>query len=315
MKVCVYTIMRDEEANVAAWAETTVDADMRFVLDTGSTDRTIAELSIHGVMTEPAVFEPFRFDDARNCALALAPDADLYLRLDADERLPDDWRVRVEDMYHPGMPRYRYLVRNHGVGWGLITRDDLHRRDGFRWKYPTHEVLTGPASTVTVPGLVIEHHPPTARRPHHDTNLKTLQRAVIDYPNDPRMYFYFARELWYTGNWNACRIRMLAFLDLPGAWPAERSEAYRILAAIDYEPERWIWKAIGESPDRREPWVDLARHHLGQGNIQRAALAIFQADEREDDTIYTTDPQCWGEAYDALREDIAHHLADPMTLT
>ncbi|HET6896887.1 MAG TPA: glycosyl transferase family 2, partial [Vicinamibacteria bacterium] len=82
MIICVYAIMRDERDNVAAWAESTGDADHRFVLDTGSTDDTMSELRLNGVSWRAATFEPFRFDDARNCALACAPEADLYLRLD-----------------------------------------------------------------------------------------------------------------------------------------------------------------------------------------------------------------------------------------
>ena len=310
MRLCVYAIMRDEAPNIAEWAETTADADLRFVLDTGSTDNTVDELRlVHGIQTARATFEPFRFDDARNTALALAPEADLYLRLDADERLPEGWRQIIEDAYQPTCPRYRYRVHNtHGI-WDTIVRDDLHWRHGFRWKYPTHEILTGPAATIDISRLIVEHTSPPERRTHHLTNLDTLYSATIEYPGDHRMAFYYARELWYAGNWETCRDAMLNFLDLPHGWGPERCEAYRILAAIDYHPERWIWKAIGESPDRREPWVDLARHYLAEGNPQDAAMAMYQADNRTDDTIYTTDAQCWGRAYDDVRADIEERLS------
>jgi hypothetical protein len=308
MKLCVYGIVRDEEANIAEWAETTGDADARFVLDTGSTDNTRRELLFHGIGNLDAALDPFRFDDARNMALALAPAADLYLRLDADERLPDGWRAMIEDAYHPDVPRYRYRVHNNGGIWNQITRDDLHQRPGFRWKYPTHEVLTGPAAARDLPQLIIEHTSPPERRSHHLSNLSVLAEATTEYPGDHRMAFYFARELWYAGRWDDCRVAMTTFLDMPRGWGAERAEAYRILAAIDYSPERWLWKAIGEAPERREPWVDLCRLFLKAGDAERAVGMFMEAERRTDQTAYTTDPGAWGGAFDDLRDTISKAL-------
>jgi glycosyltransferase involved in cell wall biosynthesis len=300
VKLCVYAIMRDESPNVVAWAETTADADEVFVLDTGSQDDTPFLLKTAGIDHASAVFNPFRFDDARNTALALAPDADLYLRLDADERLPNGWRNHIEKAFDPSIARYSYRVHNNGGIWETIVRDDLHQRRGFRWKYPTHEILIGPPAQDDIPDLVIEHTSPPDRRAHHNTNLKVLQSATYEYPGDPRMAFYYARELWYTGDWDMARHHMTEFINLPNGWGPERCEAYRILAAIDYHPERWLWKAIGEAPDRREPWVDLTRHYLELGNDMAARLALGFAFERNDDSIYTTDPQAWGEPFTEL---------------
>ena len=81
MRVCVFAVMCDDADNVAAWAETTGDADTRFVLDTGSTDATLSELFLHGIHT------------------LSAPPADVYVRLDAHERLRDGWRAQLADAY------------------------------------------------------------------------------------------------------------------------------------------------------------------------------------------------------------------------
>jgi len=305
VNLCVYAIMLNEQPNVANWVATANIADNLFVLDTGSTDGTPEELETHGVIVRRAKFDPFRFDDARNAALALAPEADLYLRLDADERLPEDWRFQIEDVYDPTVARYRYRVHNNGGVWETITRDDLHRRAGFRWRYPTHEILVGPPATVDIPGLVVEHTSPDERRLHHHTNLGVLLEAVQEYPGDARMTFYLAREYWYAGDWDFARNWIIEFLDIPNGWAPERAEAYRILAAIDYHPERWLWKAVGESPERREPWVDLARHFLAEHKTEEAGMAISMAYLRNDQSIYTTDPQCWGEPFQDLMTQIA----------
>jgi hypothetical protein len=300
--LCVYAIMRDEVDNVLPWAETTVDADVRFVLDTGSVDHTPEHLVAAGVRVASGRYEPFRFDDARNAALALSPEADLFLRLDADERLPDDWRSQLDDAYSERIPRYRYRVHNTDGVWGTITRDDIHQRPGFRWKYPTHEVLLGPPVAVDLPRFVVQHTSPPERRSHHHSNLDVLANAIFEYPGDHRMHFYLAREFWYAGQWGDCRLAMMNFLSLPNGWGAERAEAYRILAAIDDYPERWLWKAVGEAPERREPWVDLARLFVSTGDGQRATLMLSEAERRTDETIYTTDPRAWGPGFDALRD-------------
>ena len=41
IKICAYTIALNEEKHVMRWLEGTKDADVRVVVDTGSTDRTV----------------------------------------------------------------------------------------------------------------------------------------------------------------------------------------------------------------------------------------------------------------------------------
>jgi hypothetical protein len=118
------------------------------------------------------------------------------------------------------------------------------------------------------------------------------------------MAFYFARELWYAGRWDRCREAMVDFLALPNGWAAERCEAYRILAAIDDDPERWMWKAVGECPARREPWVDLCRFAVSVGERERAQFLFAEAWTRTRDDLYTTDPGAWGESMTKLAEQI-----------
>jgi hypothetical protein len=308
MSLCVYAIFRDEVDRVPDWVATTADADHRIVLDTGSLDGTPEALAALGVDVRFAWLDPFRFDDARNMALALVPPTiDWCLRLDADERLGNGWREAFELVVNPKVPRYRYVVVNHGEGWGVHTRNDLHARSGFHWRYPTHETLEGPNTYVDVPGLLV-HHLPSGRRVHHDRNLRVLADAAAREPHDHRMAFYYARELWYTGQYGLCRGELSRFLDLPGGWPPERAEAYRILAAIDDYPERWLWKAVGECPQRREPWVDLARHAVRNGDWTAAGIMLAMADRCTDTTIYTTSQEAWGPSYDALRAAVLANI-------
>jgi hypothetical protein len=58
-----------------------------FILDTGSTDGSERAFSAKGATVRSAGVEPWRFDVARNMALALVPrDYDVCIALDIDER-------------------------------------------------------------------------------------------------------------------------------------------------------------------------------------------------------------------------------------
>ncbi len=68
-------------------------------------------------------------------------------------------------------------------------------------------------------------------------------------------------------------------LALPTAtWADERCASMRLLAK-DYfalemagEAERWIFRAVGEAPHLREPWLDLADLAYHQKGLARCAL-------------------------------------------
>ena len=98
MKIAVYAIALNEEKHVMRWLEATKDADVRLVADTGSTDKTVQLLQgAPNVIVHQISVQPFRFDDARNAALALLPaDVDMCLSLDLDE-IPQDGFFDVVD--------------------------------------------------------------------------------------------------------------------------------------------------------------------------------------------------------------------------
>lgn len=305
MSVCIYTIMRDERDNVARWAETTGDADLRLVVDTGSRDGTPEQLELHGISWLHAAVVPFRFDVARNLALALVPETiEWCFQVDADETLPANWRAQFEAVVDSRIPRYRYAWENHGhASWDLVMRTNLHARHGFHWRYPCHEVLVPNTPALEVPLLTVEHHPDETKP--RDFYIDLLAEGVREEPNDLRMAFYFGRELVYRGMWSQARLQLMSFLELPGGWPPERAEAYRLLASIDDLPLRWLWRAVAECPDRREPWCDLARQFLRAGDGEAARAMVLMASRRNDAELYTTSRDCWGDEFALLWDECA----------
>ncbi len=51
MKVAIYTIAKNEEQFVDRWADSCAEADYRLIVDTGSTDNTLAKAYENGVDT------------------------------------------------------------------------------------------------------------------------------------------------------------------------------------------------------------------------------------------------------------------------
>ena len=85
-KVAVYSIALNEILHVERYMKACEGADYIIVGDTGSTDGTAEKLRELGATVYDISIKPWRFDAARNAALALVPaDADVCVILDLDE--------------------------------------------------------------------------------------------------------------------------------------------------------------------------------------------------------------------------------------
>ncbi len=97
MKICVYAICKNEQAFAERWMASMGEADAVYVLDTGSTDDTVAKLTALGAQVTVERIDPWRFDTARNRSLALVPeDADICVCTDLDEVFHPGWRALLE---------------------------------------------------------------------------------------------------------------------------------------------------------------------------------------------------------------------------
>lgn len=277
MKVAVSTIMLNEPPEfIERWVKSAQDANMMVLVDTGSANDAVECARDLGVVVTQIAVRPWRFDVARNAALAVIPeDIDVVVKVDVDEVLVDGWRDALEDA--PPADRYSYeYVWNFtpdGEPDVVFAADHTHTRFNWQWRHPVHESLfyTGDNHPVTVHvPFTIEHRAdPLKPRSQY---LPLLAQAVNEDPNDDRMAHYYARELFFRGDWTAARTQFVRHLSLPTAvWPAERAQSYRYLAKMDDYPERWLLKAAAEAPDRREPWVDLADHWLAHDQPEQAA--------------------------------------------
>ncbi len=238
MKVAVYAICgAGEEPNVAQFLSTTKDADYVCVAHTAYELGTWGAFARGIAITRPCSITPFRFDDARNFALAMVPDAvDVCIALDMDETLEIGWRDALE----ASMP---LKLENPTAWWvdfnfnGTVFRQNnrVHSRHGWRWKHPCHEALMPNMARVTdsvevVPGFTITHRPDVTKpRPNY---LEMLAWGQWEEPNSLRMLHYYGRELMFNGYYKDAleRFNRYLYLDrMECSFPAERmkTEEYR----------------------------------------------------------------------------------------
>lgn len=309
-RVCVYAIAKNEEQFVRRWVTSMQEADGIYVLDTGSTDRTVEILKERGVHVVQEKITPWRFDTARNRSLALVPpDYDICACIDLDEFFTPGWREEIERAWRAGATRisYRY-VWNYlpdGREGTVFWPDKVHARHGYQWRNPVHEILQrmDNVQEVIVPAqnVTLEHHAdPTKSRGQY---LSLLELSVQEDPHDDRNMHYLGREYYFYQRYEDCIRTLRQHLTMPESrWDAERCASMRYIARSyaalgnRQETKRWLLRAIAEAPYLREPYVELAKQLYFDENWAalaaacEAALAIQQRPQ-----IYMNEPDAWGE--------------------
>jgi glycosyltransferase involved in cell wall biosynthesis len=294
-KIAVYTIALNEKKHASRWAEATKDADIRIVADTGSTDGTQDILRKAGVIVHQISVKPFRFDDARNAALALVPDdVDVCLSLDMDEIPESDFFHTIRQTWEPDTGR-GWLWWNTGNKWKNNNR--LHARWGYRWIKACHEV------TVRY-DLTVFHKPDDSKaRTYY---LPMLEAAVHEDPRDARMWAYLTREYFFHKKWD--KVIESAFSTLQaGGWYVERSAVCRAAGQASQElgnkdnALQWFQRAIKENSTELEPWFSFAQFCYTVGNWQGCWDAASKVFELEPSTHYLNDQSIWDwRCYDLL---------------
>jgi tetratricopeptide (TPR) repeat protein len=289
MKVAVYTIALNEAAHVERWYESSRDADYHLILDTGSTDDTVQIARDLGITVLEARVFPWRFDLARNTAMALLPsDIDYCVSMDMDEILMPGWRSELEKAYEAGATLARLMFtfsfNPDGTPGFQFGASRIHARNGYIWKYPIHEVIA-PYQIEEKQfwtGIEMQHHPD--RTKSREQYMPMLEAAVRSDPLDARLSFYYGRELMYHGRNREAVQELERFLSLPTAtWVGDRSDAMLYISkcvADPVEARQWVSMSIRETPDRREGYVRMALlcYHSGEYrealNYAERAIAI-----------------------------------------
>src|SRR5699024_7169654 len=225
MKIVVYAICKNEAQFVDRWMDSMSEADQVVVLDTGSTDDTVARLEARGAVVTVETISPWRFDTARNRSLDLVDeDADICVCTDLDEVFHPGWRAALESAWTPGtgQARYRYTwsFRPDGAAGVVSWYDKSHRRHGYRWVHPVHEILRWegpgqPGPMVTALGVQLDHHPDPAKS--RGQYLPLLELSVQEEPEDDRNAHYLGREYYFHSRWDDCIATLTRHLSMTTA--------------------------------------------------------------------------------------------------
>jgi glycosyltransferase involved in cell wall biosynthesis len=303
-KICVYAISKNEAHFVPRFCDSAKDADLILIADTGSTDGLPDVAREHGAVVHDICITPWRFDLARNAALALVPrDFDVCVSLDIDEVLQPGWREEIERVWKLGeTTRLRYMF-DWGAGIQFFY-EKIHARHGYMWHHPCHEypVADGRITEVWADTnmLLAVHMPdPTKSRGQY---MDLLELSVKEDPLCPRNAFYYARELSFNARWREAIDACDRYLKLPGAtWENERCYAYRVMGRCYKELGEWgnaekaFHQAASEASNTREPWCELSLLMYHQSRWEECFAFAMRAIRIKDRlAVYTVDPEVWG---------------------
>jgi glycosyltransferase involved in cell wall biosynthesis len=271
MKIAVYTIALNEEKFVERWYESAKDADYLLIADTGSTDATRFEAMRLGINVVRISVNPWRFDDARNAALAALPDdIDMCISLDMDEVLSEGWREKLETATGTQI-EYKYTQswrdKDQKHPQIIFPASKVHARHGYRWKYIVHEYIFPDRNpkheTEFLEGFEIYHKADDEKS--RDSYNGLIEDAYNEEPDNDRYVKYHAFALAASDD-KAKAIKVLKrFIDMPKKFTAESDISHSYILLSKLEPEKqesYLKKAISLFPQLREPIVLLAVHYF-----------------------------------------------------
>lgn len=308
-KISVYAICKNEEKFVDRWMDAVSEADEVVVLDTGSTDNSVEKLRSRGAKVYEERISPWRFDVARNRAMEkVSEDTDICVSNDMDEVFERGWRKKLEDAWKSQHTRAKYMfVWSHNEDNSINKQypmEKIHRRHGFKWIHPVHEVLhyngLEKEESVWIPGLVLHHYPDDTKP--RTQYLPLLELSVKENPTNDRAVFWLGREYMYYKKYKESIETLKNHLLLPSAtWKEERSASMRFIArcydelGVVAEAKSWLFRSIAECPEIREPYLALARIGYKEQNWPLVYAMVQRALTIKKSTgSYLVEPESWG---------------------
>lgn len=315
-KVAVYAICKNEANHAKRFMGSMSEADGVYILDTGSQDESPRILRDLGAVVNEAVISPWRFDTARNMALAMVPlDADICVCCDLDEVFTPGWRSVLEQAWTEDTTRAAYPFYYDGQG-SFFYRDLIHSRKGYIWAWPIHEALL-PLSDerrICCDAVRLYHRPDPAKS--RAQYLPILEQAVRAAPEDARMLYYLGREYLYRGQYAKAAEVLTRHIERE-PWDVQRSAALRDLARCHLAcghtdaAEAVLRQSIEACPSMREGYIELASLYLRDHRTQAAEKLLEQALAiRTPHPIYFNEGFAWDGAAERLLDQCRRSQPD-----
>lgn len=303
-KICVYAICKNEIQFVDKWLDSMAEADYIVVLDTGSTDGTFEKLKNDPRVTkvEQKIYDPWRFDNARNDALLLCPeDTEIFVSTDLDEVFDSGWAEPLREHWVRGIHvralyKYAWSHNSKGEPERVFYYDKIHGPNWY-WKAPVHEYLTSDeydeeytkSHSLDLFNIIFLHHHPDQSK-SRGSYLPLLELRAKEDPNDYNGLYYYAHELYYRGYYE----KSISVLD--DILNDDRFEGIRtpleVAACYLFMGDSFLGlnsqeaaisaynSAISAEPTYREPYLQLAKVYLDKGYNNIAIGIVKDAMEK-----------------------------------
>lgn len=302
MKIAVYTIALNEEQFIERWYESAKDADYLLIADTGSTDKTVKIAKKLGINVVKISIKPWRFDDARNAALASLPDdIDMCISLDVDEVLSEGWRELLEKTTGTQI-LYKYTQnwnnKDQTIPGNITSQAKVHARHGYRWKYIVHEYIVADRNENHVleecPELHILHYPDLEKSRLVYNGL--IKDALDEYPDSHRYQLYYAKALIVKDIEESIKeFKKFVSMKDKDILPTDISAAYIVLANLEPKKQKRYLKTAIKTWYAREPLYCLAVHYFVKNdwrNAKKYCKKVMAITQRTTDHNYIE--QAWG---------------------
>ncbi|MFN3198000.1 MAG: glycosyltransferase [Bradymonadia bacterium] len=295
LAVCM--IAKDEAEFIAGAIESVQGvADEIIVVDTGSTDDTVAICEALGVKVGYYPWDG-SFSTARNASLDMA-ESDWILCLDCDERLAPESRSVLKSILEAGgpqhlivCPRLRNFTRD-GTFMGEGFSGRLFRNvEGMRFTGRVHEEV-GTALQTSLDfrlDLILDHYgadPEVMKEKAKDErNIELLEARLAERPDDLMTHFYLGSQHWVAGRVDRAREAFSQVVRLferdPGAHPPavrHMPVPYSYVGLVrsltgegrSAEAIEVADRALTRWPDNVDLWYHSAYGHIGEGQLEMA---------------------------------------------
>jgi len=217
-------ICKNEEVLIERALESVKWVENIYVLDTGSTDNTVAIAKKYTSNVFIDYVWADRFDEPQNLIKSRAKE-DWIISLDADEYvLSTEEEVRHAVSLAENVVRVTMIAEGDGkndFGFGRLFRNtpDIY------WMASIHKHLNVPGEGERVGDVRIVYGYSPAHQNDPDRSLRMLEHAVGAEENPVRNLYYLGREYWYKGRYKDCIGTLQRYVKV-SEWPAEKAEAY-----------------------------------------------------------------------------------------
>lgn len=318
MKIAIYTISKNESHNVENFMKAAGDVPV-YILDTGSTDNTVELLEKYGANVKQKIISPWRFDVARNEALALVPDdIDVCISIDMDEVLENGWKEKLNKEWNGNIGSYRYipdwLDEQKTVPMVEGPRTKIHSRHEFIWTKPVHEMLTpkeGVKQVVCDTSFLVRHYQDKNKRNY----IPLLDKIIEETPKDSDAWLQRAAENLQNKNYIEAiddykECVKLLFDDETPFIRHRKSICYMAIGECFYHlgdhdsTVRYYMKAVAEHPEAREPWVHMAHIFNSINDVPLSYGFAMKGLSIKDSPYYVSrDMVCWSEVPNKIAND------------